>query len=135
MPAKPFVLGNTGKWLGLTLSICCPVAVAQQYPTKPIRMVAPFPPGGGTDILSRLLAVPLSQSFGQPIIVDNRPGAGGAVGAEITARAEPDGHTLILVSASYCATAAYQKTAYDPVAGIQPIILLGTVGLLMTVHP
>ena len=110
-------------------------ALAQAYPTKPIRMIAPFPPGGGTDILSRLLAVPLAQTFGQPVIVDNRPGAGGAVGAETAARAEPDGHTLTLVSASYCATAAYQKTPYDPVDGIQPIILLGTTGLLMTVHP
>ena len=108
---------------------------AQQYPTKPVRLIAPFPPGGGTDILSRLLAVPLSQTFGQPVIVDNRPGAGGAIGAEITARAEPDGHTLILVSSSYGATSAYQKLTYDPITGIQPIILLGTVGLLMTVHP
>ena len=81
-------------------------ALAQAYPTKPIRMIAPFPPGGGTDILSRLLAVPLAQTFGQPVIVDNRPGAGGAVGAETAARAEPDGHTLTLVSASYCATAS-----------------------------
>ena len=135
MSVKPFALGLKFTGFGLALSICCPIAAAQPYPTKPIRMIAPFPPGGGTDILSRLLAVPLSQTFGQPIIVDNRPGAGGAVGAEIAARSDPDGHTLTLVSASYCATAAYQKTSYDPVGGIQPIILLGTVGLLMTVHP
>jgi tripartite-type tricarboxylate transporter receptor subunit TctC len=108
---------------------------AQQYPTRPVRLIAPFPPGGGTDILSRLLAVPLSQTFGQPVIVDNRPGAGGAVGAEITVRAEPDGHTLCLVSSSYAATSAYRKLTYDPVNDIQPIILLGTVGLLMTAHP
>ena len=130
MRTKPLVLAIVS-----TLCACCTLAGAQSYPTKPIRMIAPFPPGGGTDQLSRLLAVPLAQTFGQPIIVDNRPGAGGAVGAETAARAEPDGHTLILVSASYCATAAYQKTSYDPIDGIQPIILLGTVGLLMTVHP
>ena len=130
MRMKPLVLA-----LGVALGAGSPLAAAQGYPTKPIRMIAPFPPGGGTDLLSRLLAVPLAQTFGQPIIVDNRPGAGGAVGAETAARAEPDGHTLILVSASYCATAAYQKTSYDPIDGIQPIILLGTVGLLMTVHP
>jgi len=108
---------------------------AQAYPTKPIRLVAPFPPGGGTDILSRIIAVPITESFGQPVVVDNRPGAGGALGAEIVARAEPDGHTLILVSGSYAATSAFRKTSYDPVDGIQPIILIGKTGLLMTVHP
>lgn len=112
-----------------------PAVCAQTYPTKPIRMIAPFPPGGGTDILSRVLAVPLAQVFGQPIVVDNRPGAGGAIGAELAARAEPDGHTLTLVSSSYCATAAYREPSYDPVNGIQPIILLGTTGLTFTVHP
>ena len=110
------------------------LAPAQAYPTKPIRLVAPFPPGGGTDLLSRIIGVPMSESLGQPVIVDNRPGAGGATGAEIVARAEPDGHTLILVSGSYAATSAYRKTSYDPVNGIQPIILIGTTGLLMTVH-
>src|SRR5262245_43836973 len=135
MPTKSCVLAAGSKWIGLALSIFSTLACAQQYPTKPIRMIAPFPPGGGTDMLSRLLAVPMAQTLGQPVIVDNRPGAGGAIGAETAARAEPDGHTLILVSASYCATAAYQKTAYDPADGIQPIILLGTTGLLMTVHP
>ena len=121
--------------IGAALATSAALSHGQTYPTKPIRMIAPFPPGGGTDLLSRLLAVPLAQTFGQPVIVDNRPGAGGAVGAETAARAEPDGHTLTLVSASYCATAAYQKTPYDPIDGIQPIILLGTTGLLMTVHP
>ena len=110
-------------------------ASAQKYPTKPIRLIAPFPPGGGTDILSRILAGPISESLGQTVIVDNRPGAGGAVGAEITARAEPDGYTLITVSSSYTATSAYHKIPYDPVNGIQPIILLGTTGLVMVVHP
>jgi len=104
------------------------------YPTKPVRLVAPFPPGGGTDLLSRIIAVPMSESLGQPVIVDNRPGAGGATGAEIVARAEPDGHTIILVSGSYAATSAFRQTSFDPVNGIQPIILLGTTGLLMSVH-
>jgi tripartite-type tricarboxylate transporter receptor subunit TctC len=113
-----------------------PHAAAQKYPTKPMRLIAPFPPGGGTDILSRVLAGPVSESLGQTVIVDNRPGAGGAVGAEIAARAEPDGYTLITVSSSYAATSAYQaKLPYDPVNGIQPIVLLGTTGLVMVVHP
>jgi tripartite-type tricarboxylate transporter receptor subunit TctC len=127
--------------LGLLASaVCFCVAVpaawcAQSYPSKPIRLIAPFPPGGGTDLLARIIADPASQSFGQTVIVDNRPGAGGAYGAEIVARAEPDGHTLILVSASYAATAAYRKLAFDPVSDIQPIILIGTTGLALTVHP
>ena len=136
MRSSPRWMASALECLGAVLiAVCCTSAFAQKYPTKPIRMIAPFPPGGGTDILSRLLAVPLSQTFGQSVIVDNRSGAGGAIGAEIAARAEPDGHTLILVSASYCATSAYQKLAYDPVNDIQAIILLGTTGLVMTVHP
>ncbi len=119
----------------ILISIAAPNAPAQKYPSKPIRLIAPFPPGGGTDILSRVIAVPVSESLGQPVIVDNRPGAGGAVGAELTARAEPDGYTLILVSSSYGATSAYRKLPYDPVADIQPIILIGTTGLAIVVHP
>lgn len=110
-------------------------APAQAYPTKPMRLLTPFAPGGGTDILSRLLAVPLSESFGHPVVVDNRPGAGGATGAEIVARAEPDGYTFITVSSSYAATSAYGTPSYDPINGIQPIISLGTTGLVMSVHP
>jgi tripartite-type tricarboxylate transporter receptor subunit TctC len=124
--------------IGSAVCFCIAVPVAwsaDSYPSKPIRLVAPFPPGGGTDLLSRIIADPASQTFGQTVIVDNRPGAGGAYGAEIVARAEPDGHTLILVSASYAATAAYRKLAFDPVNGIQPIILIGTTGLALTVHP
>jgi tripartite-type tricarboxylate transporter receptor subunit TctC len=110
-------------------------AFAQKYPTKPIRLISPFAPGGGTDILSRVIAIPLSKSLGQPVVVDNRPGAGGALGAELTAHAEPDGYSLVMVSSSYTATAAYHKVSYDPVNGIQPIILIGTTGLVMFVHP
>ena len=112
-----------------------PVNAAEKYPTKPVRMIAPFPPGGGTDILSRVIAVPIGERLGQPVIVDNRPGAGGATGAEIVAHSAPDGYTLIIVSSSYAATSAYGHPTYDPVDGIQPIILLGTTGLVMSVHP
>jgi len=110
-------------------------AAAQAYPARPVRMISPFAPGGGTDILARGLAAPLSESFGQPVVVDNRPGAGGMTGAELVARATPDGYTLILVASTYATTSAYGKPSYDPVHGIQPIILLGTTGLVMTVHP
>ena len=108
---------------------------AQVYPTKPIRLIAPFPPGGGTDLLARIIAQPVGEALGQTVVVDNRPGAGGAIGAEMTVRATPDGHTLVMVSSSYTATAAYQKTPYDPVHDIEPVILIGTTGLVISVHP
>jgi tripartite-type tricarboxylate transporter receptor subunit TctC len=79
--------------------------------------------------------VPATQTLGQQVVVDNRPGAGGALGADIAAHAEPNGYTLILVSSSYAATAAYRKPTYDPIDGIEPIILIGTTGLLMITHP
>ena len=120
---------------GLLAAAVAPVAPAEKYPTKPVRMIAPFPPGGGTDILSRVIAVPLAETLGQSVIVDNRPGAGGATGAEIVAHSAPDGYTLIIVSSSYAATSAYGNPTYDPVDGIQPIILIGTTGLVMSVHP
>lgn len=121
--------------LTVMVSVLASDGLAQMYPTKPIRLISPFAPGGGTDILSRLLAVPLSETFGQPVVVDNRPGAGGASGAELVARAEPDGYTLITVSSSYACTSAYGKPPYDPINGIQPIVSLGTTGLVMAVHP
>jgi tripartite-type tricarboxylate transporter receptor subunit TctC len=110
-------------------------AYAQTYPTKPIRMISPFAPGGGTDLLGRMIAARVSDTFGQQVVVDNRPGAGGSIGAEIAVRSEPDGYTLIVVSATYAATAAYRPPPYDPVNDIQAIIHLGTTGLLFTVHP
>ena len=112
-----------------------PVQAAQKYPVKPVRLVAPFAPGGGTDILSRVIAVPMTEALRQPVIVDNRPGAGGLLGAEIAAHAERDGHTLILVSASYAASCAYGKPTFDPIDGIDPVILIGTTGIVLTVHP
>jgi tripartite-type tricarboxylate transporter receptor subunit TctC len=124
-------------WLAVSLGLCAASAntPAQKYPTKPIRLISPFAPGGGTDVLGRVIAQRAAESFGQPVVVDNRPGAGGAIGAEMTVRAEPDGYTLIIVSATYAATAAYRPPPYDPVNDIQAISLIGTTGLLLTVHP
>jgi tripartite-type tricarboxylate transporter receptor subunit TctC len=110
-------------------------ASAQNYPTKPIRLISPFSPGGGTDQLARLIGTKASESFGQPVIVDNRPGAGGAIGAETTVRAEADGYTLIIVSATYAATGAYRPPPYDPINDIQGVAVIGTTGLLLTAHP
>ena len=110
-------------------------ALAQKYPTKPIRMIAPFSPGGGSSIIGRMVTTPISASLGQSVVIDNRPGAGGAIGAELAVNATPDGYTLINVSSSYCATSAYRRLPYDPVKDITPIALIGTTGLLMIVNP
>jgi tripartite-type tricarboxylate transporter receptor subunit TctC len=110
--------------------------VAQsKYPNRPIRLMTPFAPGGGSDLLSRLIGPPLTEVLGQPIVVDNRAGGGGTVGAAIAAGAPPDGYTLILVSGSYGANSALHDIPYDTVTGITPIILIGTTPLVLTVNP
>jgi tripartite-type tricarboxylate transporter receptor subunit TctC len=109
--------------------------MAQNYPTKPIRLIVPFVPGGGTDIVARSLAQKLTDVFGQSVVVDNRPGAGGTIGAETAVRAAPDGYTLIMVSMSYAANAALYKLPYDPVNDITPVTLATESGFMVTVHP
>ncbi|MCW5605756.1 MAG: tripartite tricarboxylate transporter substrate binding protein [Burkholderiales bacterium] len=111
-------------------------ALAQQkYPLKPVRMIVPFAPGGGTDIMARIIAQSMSEALGQSVIVDNRAGGGGTIGAETTVRAAPDGYTLIMVSGSYGTNAALHKLPYDPVNDIQPIVLLGETGFVVALHP
>ncbi len=128
------------------LIICTAIAIAlsfaaagvhaqSKYPTKPIRLLTPFAAGGGSDILARLIGTRLTEVLGQSIVVDNRPGGGGTLGAGITARADPDGYTLIVVSGSYGANAALHDLPYDTVTGITPIILIGTTPLVLTMHP
>ena len=111
-------------------------ALAQsKYPNRPIRLLTPFAAGGGSDILARLIGPQLTEVLGQPIVVDNRPGGGGTLGAGIAASAPPDGYTLIVVSGSYGANGALHDLPYDTVTGITPIILIGTTPLVQTVHP
>lgn len=120
----------------IALSLLAAGAQAQsKYPSRPIRLLTPFAAGGGSDILARLIGPPLTEVLGQPIVVDNRPGGGGTLGAGIAARAEPDGYTLIVVSGSFGANAALYDLPYDSVTGITPIILLGTTPLVLTVNP
>jgi tripartite-type tricarboxylate transporter receptor subunit TctC len=111
------------------------LTTTQGYPTKPIRMLVPFAPGGGTDIVARLLAQKLTEAFRQSVIVDNRAGGGGTIGAETAARATPDGYTLIMVSGSYATNAALFKLPYDPVNDIVPIALIGETAFLVCLHP
>ena len=110
-------------------------AAAPDYPTKPIRLIVAFVPGGGSDILARQFTPKLTEHFGQSFVVDNRGGAGGSIGAEIAAKAAPDGYTLIVVSGSYAANAALYKPAFDPVTGIAPIVEVGFSPFIVSVHP
>lgn len=109
---------------------------AQQYPTKPIRIVAPFAPGGGTDFIARLMAQRLTEAMGQQVIVENRPGAGGLLGTEVGIKAAPDGYTLTMIAASYPVNPAlYNKMNFDPINDIQPIIQIARGPFLVVVHP
>jgi len=110
-------------------------AWAQQYPTKPIRIVAPFGPGGLVDVLARAAGEKLRASLGQPIIVDNRPGSGGNIGADIVARAEPDGYTLLMSSAGILSIneALYPKMTFNPQTAFTPVTLVAEMNMLAVV--
>jgi tripartite-type tricarboxylate transporter receptor subunit TctC len=110
---------------------------AQSYPTKPIRMMVPFPAGGGSDTLGRVVGVKLSERLGQQIVVENRPGAAGSIGADIVARAPADGYTLLLGSTSELVQYpnVNPKVPYDPLRAFAPITLVGTIPLVLVVHP
>ncbi len=110
-------------------------AVAQQYPNKPIRLIVPFAPGGGTDILARLIGQKLTESMGQQVVVDNRPGAGGNIGAELTVKASRDGHTILMVSASYAVNAAIYKLTFDPAKDLAPVTQVASVPFVLVSHP
>jgi tripartite-type tricarboxylate transporter receptor subunit TctC len=96
-------------------------AQSSKWPNKPVRVVIPFAAGGSTDIIARVLTARLAQEYGQQFVVDNRAGAGGSIGTEIVARANPDGYTLIIVASSYATNAALYKQSYDPVKDITPV--------------
>ena len=110
---------------------------AQSYPSKPIRMVVPFPPGGGADAIGRWLTQKMSESLGQQVVVDNRGGAGGNIGMEHVANSAPDGYTIALAHTSQYAInpSLYPKLPYDPVKDFAPITLLANTFYVMAVHP
>lgn len=110
---------------------------AQTYPTKPIRLITPFPPGGSTDALARIFAQKLTEVLGEQVVVDNRGGAGGTIGVGLAARAVPDGYTIVIAHVGPLAVAPtlYSKLPYDPTKDFAPISLLATVPAGMVVHP
>jgi tripartite-type tricarboxylate transporter receptor subunit TctC len=105
------------------------------YPVKPIRLIVPFAPGGGTDIVARVLAQKMTELFRQQVIVDNRSGGGGQIGVETAVRATPDGYTVIIMSGSYATNAAMFKLTFDPVRDILPMALIGDTAFILVAHP
>ena len=110
-------------------------AAGQAYPTKPVRLIVPFPPGGSNDIVGRIIAEELTHRLGKQVVVDNRGGAGGVLGSEIAANSEPDGHTLLIISVAYAFNPALYKLRFDPEKAFAPIAMLGTGPNALTVNP
>ena len=129
------------KAAGLLLAVMClpvfPQAGAQEYPSRPIRMIIPWPPGGITDVISRGLAAALSDSLGQQVVIDNRPGAAGTLGVGMVAKALPDGYTLMMsdVPSHAISASLYTKLPYDPLKDIEPIALPSQSPLVLVVTP
>jgi tripartite-type tricarboxylate transporter receptor subunit TctC len=111
------------------------LAANQAYPTKPIRLLVPFAPGGGADLIARLVAPRLSERLGQPVVVDNRPTAAGTLAAELAARATPDGHTLLVPTSNHVANPSLYKLNYDTINDFAPITLAVVSPLVMVAHP
>jgi tripartite-type tricarboxylate transporter receptor subunit TctC len=108
---------------------------AQDYPRKPIELVVPFVAGGTTDNIARLMAQRFSESWGQAVVVNNRPGGGSTIGTQVVAKAAPDGYTLLVNTISFAITAALQKLPYDPINDFAPITELASLPLMLVVHP
>ena len=120
----------------LVLSLAAGGAYAQQgYPTKPIRLIVPFPAGGQTDVVARTISQKLSEAFGQQVVVDNRPGAAGSIGVDIAVKSLADGYTMVQVSTSYTANVALYKVTYDAVNDVVPVVLIGDIANMVTVNP
>ncbi len=125
------------QWIvGVLLACTAAVAQAQSWPVKPVRMILAFPPGGPTDIVSRVLAQKLSEQLGQQVLVDNKPGAGGNIGAELAARAPNDGYTIFYnTSAIVINPALYGKASYDTLKDFVPVVLTAAIPMVLVLHP
>jgi tripartite-type tricarboxylate transporter receptor subunit TctC len=112
-------------------------ATAQNYPTKPIRMIVPYPPGGGTDIVGRMVAQKLSENLGQTVVIDNRGGAAGSIGSEIAAHSVPDGYSIVMgnVAPNAINVSLYAKLGYDPVKDFEPVSLVASTPNILVVQP
>src|SRR5687768_86389 len=125
------------RWIAaVALAVAAP-AFAQSYPARTVRLIVPFPAGGGSDVIGRIVAQKLTERFRQQVIVDNRAGAGGSIGTEATVRAAPDGYTLVLASTSEIAInpSLYSKLTYDTLKDLVPIAMIASTPMVVIVHP
>ena len=117
-------------------TLALPSAFAQDYPAKPVRIIVPYAPGGGLDVVGRPIAQRLGETYSQPVLLDNRPGAGTVIGTSMAAKSPPDGYTLLLtLSALTIGPALNPKLPYDPVKDFSPVIWVGTTSYILSVHP
>lgn len=122
--------------LGGMLALASVPAAAQQYPIRPIRFIVPFPPGGGNDIVGRIVAQKLADALGQSVVVDNRGGAGGTIGTDLTAKSPPDGHTMLINNISLAVNATlFTKLPYDTLRDLAPVTMVGRQPNILVVHP
>ena len=123
--------------VAITSALACTAAPAQTWPSKPVRVIVPFPPGGGTDVIGRVLSQRFSAAFGQQFVVDNRAGAAGRIGTEAAARALPDGYTLLFTTTSTIITppALFPKLPYDSIRDFAPIGTIASGAMVLIVHP
>src|SRR5262245_2898801 len=123
--------------VAVCLGVCSAAASAQDYPVRPVRLVVPYAAGGGTDALARYLARGLEPRLGQPVVVENKPGQGTAVGGGYVAKATPDGYTLLMATSSTVAInpSIYKNLTYDPARDFSPIALIAAVPFVLIVHP
>jgi len=122
--------------LGLLLALFASSSFGQPYPSRAIRLIVPFPPGGSNDIVARMVATQLGERVGQQVVVDNRGGAGGVLGTDLAAKSSPDGYTLLLISVAYAfGPALYKNLPYDPERAFTPVGILGSGAAALTVHP
>ena len=110
-------------------------AAAQDYPTKPLRLIIPFPPGGSNDVVGRIVATQLGERLGKQVVVDNRGGAGGVLGTEVAANAPPDGYTLLVISLAHTVNPGLYKLRYDPIKSFVPVAMIGSGANVLSVHP
>jgi tripartite-type tricarboxylate transporter receptor subunit TctC len=120
----------------LAATLACTLALAQGYPTKPVRLVVTYPPGGGADLMARLIAPKMGEALGQPVVVENKAGASGQIGAAEVARAAPDGYTIMLDASSFAVNPSlYAKLPYDPANAFQPLAVLALYPNMLVVTP
>src|SRR5258706_2884879 len=130
-------LGKTGWGLGAMILIWATTASAQVYPSKPIRIVVGFPPGGGNDIIARMVGAKMQESWGQPVVIDNKPGANSIIAAEFVAKSAADGYTLLVNATGGMSVnpVLYAKLPYDSLRDFVPISMVGSFPLVLVVHP